>query len=263
MTRLLVVGAGRMGCALVAGLLADGLDPAAVTMVEPDAVRRHVVADELLGVAVVERAVRADGAIVAVKPADGLAGCRAVADSGTPRLLSVMAGPTVSTLRRWAPGTVVLRAMPNTPALVGAGVTALCGASDASDDDLAWAQGLLEAVGSVLRLPEAAFDAVTGLSGSGPAYLFLVAEALVEAGVLAGLPRAVSQELAFRTLAGAGQLLLQPDADPAKLRADVTSPGGTTAAGLRVLERAAVRAALLDAVAAAADRSRQLASTDD
>ena len=124
--------------------------------------------------------------------------------------------------------------------------------------DLAWAEELLRAVGEVVRVPEPSLDAVTGLSGSGPAYVFLLAEALVEAGVLAGLPRDVSRTLALHTIAGSGRLLLESGSEPEALRAQVTSPGGTTAAGLRVLEQRAVRAAVLDAVTAAAERSRQL-----
>lgn len=259
MAALLVVGGGRMGAALVGGLLAGGRDPSSVAVLERDPQRRLALADEMPGVSLVDGPVPADGALVAVKPADGDAACRMVADAGIPRLLSVMAGVPLSTLAAWAPGTVALRAMPNTPALVGAGVSALCGDTRASAGDLAWAEELLAAVGVVVRLPESSFDAVTGLSGSGPAYVFLVAEALEEAGVLAGLPRPVSRQLAAHTLAGSGRLLLQVGAEPAQLRADVTSPGGTTAAGLRVLEQRAVRAALLDAVSAAAERSRQLA----
>lgn len=248
-----------MGTALVGGLLASGHRAADVTVVERDEARRQVVSAELPGVTVAGEPVPADGALVAVKPADAEAACRAVAAAGAPRLLSVMAGVPLARLAAWAPGATVLRAMPNTPAMVGAGITALCGSPDADEAALGWAQGLLEAVGVVVRVPESAFDAVTGLSGSGPAYVFLVAEALEEAGVLAGLPRPVSRELAARTIAGAGQLLVGADAEPARLRADVTSPGGTTAAGLRVLEQRAVRAALIDAVAAAAARSRELA----
>lgn len=249
-----------MGAALVGGLLAAGRDPGEVTVVERDGGRRRALADELPGVALVaEAAGTADGALIAVKPGDGAAACAEVAAAGVPRLLSIMAGVPLATLAAWAPGTVVLRAMPNTPALVGAGASALCAHPSATEEDLAWSEALLAAVGLVVRLPESAFDAVTGLSGSGPAYVFLVAEALEEAGVLAGLPRSVSRQLAAHTLAGAGRLLLADGADPARLRADVTSPGGTTAAGLRVLEQRALRAALLDAVAAAAERSRQMA----
>jgi pyrroline-5-carboxylate reductase len=151
----------------------------------------------------------------------------------------------------------VVRAMPNTPALVGAGAAAIAGGRKAGDDDLAWAEGILGAVGEVVRVPEKLLDAVTGLSGSGPAYVFLVAEALIDAGVLAGLPRDVSTTLAVQTLLGSARLLAESGDTPEVLRAAVTSPGGTTAAGLRELERAGVRSAIL-AVSAAAERSRQL-----
>jgi pyrroline-5-carboxylate reductase len=156
------------------------------------------------------------------------------------------------------PGTVVVRAMPNTPALVGAGVSAMSGGSTAIGADLDWAEGILSAVGTVVRLPERHLDAVTGLSGSGPAYVFLVAEALIEAGVLAGLSRDVSRQLVIGTLSGSAQLLNETGDDPAALRAAVTSPGGTTAAGLRALELRAVRSAFIEAVASATERSRQL-----
>ena len=142
--------------------------------------------------------------------------------------------------------------------LVGAGAAAIAAGRHAGDDDLTWAEEILGAVGVVVRVPEAQMDAVTGLSGSGPAYVFLVAEALTEAGVLAGLSREVAETLAGQTLLGAARLVVESGDDPAALRAAVTSPGGTTAAGLRVLESAAVRGALLDAVQAAADRSREL-----
>jgi pyrroline-5-carboxylate reductase len=148
--------------------------------------------------------------------------------------------------------------MPNTPALVGAGAAAICAGTAATDADLDWAEGLLRAVGTVVRVPEKLLDAVTGLSGSGPAYVFLVAEALIEGGVLAGLPRDVAHELAVATIAGAGRLLAETGETPEALRAQVTSPGGTTAAGLRALEAQGVRSAFLEAVAAATERSRQL-----
>ena len=147
--------------------------------------------------------------------------------------------------------------MPNTPALIGAGAAAISPGSTASEDDLTWAEAVLGAVGVVVRVPEAALDAVTGLSGSGPAYVFLVAEAMIESRVLAGLPRDVAEKLTFHTLLGSSRLLADGGSTPAALRAAVTSPG-TTAAGLRELERRGVRAAFLDAVAAAAERSREL-----
>jgi len=151
--------------------------------------------------------------------------------------------------------------MPNTPALVGSGAAAIAGGASATDDDLAWAESILAAVGTVVRLPEHLLDAVTGLSGSGPAYVFLVAEALIEAGVLVGLPRDASAALATQTLLGAARLMVETGDPPEALRAMVTSPGGTTAAGLRALESAGVRSAFLDAVSAATNRSRELGET--
>jgi pyrroline-5-carboxylate reductase len=141
---------------------------------------------------------------------------------------------------------------------VGAGAAAVAPGRRAGSADLAWAEGILGAVGTVVEVQEPQLDAVTGLSGSGPAYVFLVAEALIDAGVLAGLSWPVSRQLAVQTLVGSARLLAEPDADPGSLRASVTSPGGTTAAGLRALEAAAVRGAFLDAVMAATERSRQL-----
>ena len=151
--------------------------------------------------------------------------------------------------------------MPNTPALVGAGAAAIAAGTHAGEDELAWAEDILGSVGVVVRVGEPLLDAVTGLSGSGPAYLFLVAEALIEAGVLAGLPRDVSRTLATQTLLGSARLLAESGDPPEALRAAVTSPGGTTAAGLRALESAGVRAAILDAVLAATARSRELGAS--
>ncbi len=144
------------------------------------------------------------------------------------------------------------------PATVGAGVAAIAAGSSAGDADLAWAEGILRAVGQVVRVPEADLDAVTGLSGSGPAYVFLVAEALIAAGAEAGLPPAISRTLATATLAGAARLLVESGEGPERLRANVTSPGGTTEAGLAVLEARKVREAFVDAVLAATERSREL-----
>ena len=155
-------------------------------------------------------------------------------------------------------GMPVVRAMPNTPALVRAGAAAIAPGTAAGPDELAWAEGILGAVGVVVRVAEPLLDAVTGLSGSGPAYVFLVAEALIEAGVHVGLPRPVSQALVTQTLLGSATLLAQGSDGPEALRAAVTSPGGTTAAGLAALEARAVRAAFLEAVAAATARSGEL-----
>jgi pyrroline-5-carboxylate reductase len=148
--------------------------------------------------------------------------------------------------------------MPNTPSLVGAGAAAIAGAEGTSEADLDWASSILEAVGIVVRVDEDKIDAVTGLSGSGPAYVMVLAESLIEAGVLVGLPHEVAEVLAVQTLLGSAQLLHSSDETAASLRAGVTSPGGTTAAGLRALESGGMRAALIDAVVAATERSREL-----
>ena len=256
---LLLVGGGRMGEALLRGLIAAGRPAGELAVAEALAGRR----DELLaidpGLRVVADPVAAAGAVLAVKPADVPAAARAVAQTGVRRVLSVAAGVTIATLQEaLGPGVPVVRAMPNTPALVGAGAAAIAGGESAREDDLAWAEGVLGAVGTVVRVSEPLLDAVTGLSGSGPAYVFLVAEALIEAGVLVGLPRPTAETLAIQTLLGAARLLAEGTDGPAALRAAVTSPGGTTAAGLRELERHGVRSALLEAVVAATERSRAL-----
>ena len=250
-----------MGAALVGGLLGARWAAAAeeLTVVEPYAPRRAELAERLPGVAVVERL---DGgaaaALIAVKPHDVPAACRAAAAAGATRVLSVAAGITTAAIEA-ALGTnaAVVRAMPNTPALVGAGAAAIAPGSTAGPADLDWAESILTSVGTVVRVPESALDAVTGLSGSGPAYLFLVAEALIDAGVLVGLTRPVSRDLVVQLFTGSAAMLRGADS-PAELRAAVTSPGGTTAAGLRALESHAVRAAFLDAVQAATQRSREL-----
>ncbi len=263
MNELLVVGGGRMGEALVAGLLASGwCTPDGVTVVEALAPRRTQLAEQYPQWRVVAEPVAASNVLVAVKPNDVVAVCADLAAlGGVRRLLSVAAGvPTHRIEAAIGAGVAVVRSMPNTPALVGAGVSAIAPGTAAGSVELAWAREILGAVGAVVEVTEYQLDAVTGLSGSGPAYIFLVAEAMVEAGVLAGLARPVAETLALGTIAGAGRLLVESGRSPAELRADVTSPGGTTAAGLRALEDRAVRAAFLDAVTAATRRSVELGS---
>lgn len=260
MTQLLLVGGGRMGEALLAGLVNARWAPIGeLAVAEKVAGRRDELSAQYPGLLVVSEPVAADAAIVAVKPGDVADACRAIAAAGVSRVLSIAAGIPLAALEEaLGAGIPVIRAMPNMPALVGAGAAAIAAGSSASADDLDWAEGVLRAVGTVVRVPEHLLDAVTGLSGSGPAYVFLVAEALIEGGVLAGLPRDVSIELTVHTLLGASRLLAESGATPESLRAQVTSPGGTTAAGLRALEAAGVRSAFLEAVSAAADRSREL-----
>lgn len=260
MTALQVIGGGRMGEALVGGLVRAGsISAGDIRVVEPLEGRRKELAEILPGVVISDTPAAADGTVIAVKPGDVPAACRGAAAAGSGRVLSIAAGVTLAALEAdLSPGTAVVRAMPNTPALVGVGAAAIAAGSAAGDDDLTWAESLLGAVGIVVRVKEPLLDAVTGLSGSGPAYVFLVAEALIDAGVLSGLPREISAALATQTLLGAATLLAEGTDGPEVLRAAVTSPGGTTAAGLRALEQHGVRAAFLDAVSAATERARQL-----
>jgi len=257
---LQIVGGGRMGEALLGGLLAA--EPGrSVRVVEAVPGRAAELRAAHPGVEVTDAPGAAAGTLLAVKPhqVPDVAAAVGAADGG--RVLSIAAGVTIATLEGALPeGTAVVRAMPNTPALVGAGAAAIAAGTRAGEDDLAWAESLLGAVGTVVRVPEHLLDAVTGLSGSGPAYVFLVLDALIEGGVAAGLPRDVAESLAGQTVLGAAALYVQGDATPGELRAAVTSPGGTTAEGLRVLEQRAVRAAVIDAVLAARDRSVELGS---
>jgi pyrroline-5-carboxylate reductase len=266
---LLIVGGGKMGGALLGGLLRSGWAGVGdVSVIEPVAERRQELAAEHPGLRVLsapepglldDAGERLAGAVLAVKPDAAEGACRVLGVTGVTRVLSVVAGMPSMRLEAALGGEpAVVRAMPNTPALVGAGVTAISGGSYATSHDLAWAEDVLSAVGAVVRLPERMLDAVTGLSGSGPAYLFLVAEALVEAGVQMGLTREVSRTLVVETMAGSAALLKETGSEPEALRAMVTSPAGTTAAGIRALEARAVRSAFMEAVAAAVERSRNL-----
>lgn len=259
MTTIQIVGGGRMGEALLAGLIAaDFARPADIRVVEVVAARASELTQTYPGIEVTDSVGPATGTVLAVKPADIVAAVASVVSAGTERILSVAAGVTVAALESAADGVPVIRAMPNTPALVGVGAGAIAGGTTATEADLVWAESVLGSVGIVERVPEHLLDAVTGLSGSGPAYVFLIAEALEEAGVLNGLPRPTAKALVRQTLLGAATLLDESPHDASRLRGDVTSPGGTTAAGLRALEDRGVRAAILDAVSASAQRSREL-----
>lgn len=266
-TVLQFLGGGRMAEALIGGLLASPNAPcglADMAVVEVDAARREALRDAFAGLTVSEAPGPCRDVVVATKPSDVVGALEAASEAGLSRVLSIAAGVRCAELQGVVgPDVPVVRAMPNTAALVGRGAAAVCAGSDATEGDLAWAETVLAAVGTVVRVPEKQMDAVTGLSGSGPAYVFLVAEALVEAGVQAGLPREVADSLTRQTLLGAATLLTRSATDGSEvgieeLRAAVTSPGGTTAAGLRVLEDRAVRAAFMAAVEAATERSAEL-----
>lgn len=286
MARIAIIGGGNMGEALLAGLLRAGRQVKDLVVSEKSAERATYLSQTyLVQVAAVADAVEtAAFVILAVKPVDiesviveiaNVAG-KAESDAVEQVLVSVIAGVTTGFYESHLPaGYPVIRVMPNAPALVGAGITALAKGRFATPDQLAEAAALFECVGAVLTVSEARLDAVTAVSGSGPAYFFLFVEALVDAGVASGLSRAVATELAVQTMAGSVAMLLErtdadgaaaagrPDTTAAELRALVTSPGGTTAAGLRELERGGVRAAVAAAVDAAKTRSEQLGITSE
>jgi pyrroline-5-carboxylate reductase len=262
---LVIVGTGQLGGALLRGLLRSGT-------VAPDAVictdARPEVAERLTddhGVRATtdngEAVAQADVVVLGLKPQvipHALPDVAAALRPGT-LVVSLAAGVTLATLEAGLPdGTPVVRVMSNTPVQVDRAMSVLAAGAHATADHLATTEDLLTPVGATLRLDEHHLDAVTALSGSGPAYVFLLAEAMTEAGVLLGLPRDVATTLATQTILGAGTLLDASDDDAATLRAAVTSPGGTTAAALRTFESRGFRAAVVDAIEAAADRSREL-----
>lgn len=262
---LIIIGGGQMGAALAEGLLrAKWCDASELAVVESSSDQRDALKTRLPGVSVLGAIDPNDvdaktGAVLCVKPDHAENAARTVGAAGVTRMLSIVAGMSTARLEAVFPGPVALvRSMPNTPVLVGKGASAIAGGSKVSSNDLDWAESILGAVGIVVRVTERNLDVVTGLSGPMPAYLYLVIEALIEAGVHQGLSREVSRQLVVASFEGSAVLLSETGESPEVLRAQVTSPGGTTAAGLRVLESRAVRAAFLDAVAAAAERSRQL-----
>ena len=254
-----VIGGGNMGAALVGGLLASGwIGAEDVVIVEVSAAQRSRLTERFPDVRIAEDIPPCGAAMIAVKPGDAVAAAAAAVQAGASRIVSIAAGVSIAALEAAAgPQVAVIRVMPNTPALVGHGAAGLSGGTCATAADVDWAVGILSSVGMVEVVPEQQLDAVTGLIGSGPAYLFMVAEALVDAGVLAGLSRAVSESFVAQLFTGSAAMIAERG-DPAALRAMVTSPGGTTAAGLKVLEDHATRSTFQSAVMAATERSREL-----
>lgn len=258
-----ILGVGVMGETLLSGLLRSGRAPADLVIGEKRADR----AAELTGkypvdvVSNLAAVQRADTVALVVKPqdmGDVLAGI-APALHGGHLLVSLAAGITTSFIEKRVPdGVAVVRAMPNTPALVDQGMAAIAPGTHCDEDHLATAESLLAATGRVIRVPEEQLDAVTAISGSGPAYLFFVVEAMIEAGVHLGLPRTTATELVVQTAIGSATMLRETGEHPTVLRERVTSPGGTTAAAIRELEDHKVRAAFMNAMEAARDRSRAL-----
>jgi len=256
-----------MGEALISRLISLKTFPAeAIAVGDPSAARRQFLV-ETYGVQALadNQAVLANAEVVlvAVKPqafAKVVPDLQAAAGQQTSLLLSIMAGTPLATLEAAVPGWPVVRAMPNTPATVGAGMTAIASGQHATADHLQQARTIFEAVGDVVEVPENLINAVTGLSGSGPGYVAIMIEALADGGVAAGLPRAIALQLAIQTVKGTATLLQETDLHPAVLKDRVTSPGGTTIAGIAQLEAGNLRAALISAVRAACDRADELGS---
>ncbi|MET0279379.1 MAG: pyrroline-5-carboxylate reductase [Pseudorhodoplanes sp.] len=262
---LALIGAGKMGGAMLEGWFALGLDPKNVVVIEPQPAP-ELVALSNKGVALNPPAGAVSNIatiVLAVKPqvaADVLPTVASMTGAGT-LVLSIMAGKTLGFLQSGLPKAAIVRAMPNTPAAIGRGITVAVPNAAVTAEQKIRAQHLLAASGGVEWISdEGLMDAVTALSGSGPAYVFLLAEALAKAGVAAGLPEALAAKLARDTVAGSGELLHQSALDPATLRKNVTSPGGTTAAALEVLMASdGLEPLMRKAVAAATMRSRELA----
>ncbi|WP_196770695.1 pyrroline-5-carboxylate reductase [Mycobacterium colombiense] len=291
MARIAIIGGGSIGEALLSGLLRAGRQVKDLVVVERVPERAKYLADtySVLISSVSDAVENASFVVVAVKPADvesvmaEIARAAGAAESDTAEqvFVTVAAGVTITYFESKLPaGTPVVRAMPNAAALVGAGVTALAKGRFVTAPQLEGVSALFDSVGGVLSVPEGHMDAVTALSGSGPAYFFLLVEALIDAGVAAGLSREVAADLTAQTMAGSAAMLLERmdadrqlgeaeapglrvDATATQLRATVTSPGGTTAAGLRELERGGLRAAVDAAVQAAKMRSEQLRITSE
>jgi pyrroline-5-carboxylate reductase len=256
-----------MGEALISRLISRSIfSPDAITIGDPSSSRRQFLVDTYGVVATgnnQEALTDTDVVLVAVKPQAFSAvvpDIQTAASQKTALLLSIMAGVPLTTLQAAAPSWPMVRAMPNTPATVGAGMTAIAPGQHATAEHLQQAHDIFAAVGEVVEVPEKLINAVTGVSGSGPGYIAVVIEALADGGVAAGLPRATALQLAIQTVLGTAQLLQTTEMHPAVLKDRVTSPGGTTIAGVAQLEASGVRSALIKAVQAACQRADELGS---
>jgi pyrroline-5-carboxylate reductase len=268
--RIAVLGTGRIGEALISGLLSSGWRRPEDIVASSRRAERLVELAERYGIATtmdnVEAAAGAALVVVSVKPQDieGLLGQIGPAISAEQTVLSVAAAtPTAAIEGHLAAGVPVVRAMPNTPSTVHEGIAGLCAGAHADDAHVTLAEEALAHLGSVVRVPERHMDAVTAVSGSGPAYFALLAEAMIEAGLLLGLSREISTQLVIQTMLGTAKQLRDEGLHPVELREMVTSPGGTTIAAIRELESAGVRAAFLNAIQAAMTRARELAAGSD
>lgn len=248
-----------MGAALIGGLIDSGWDPSLITVVELSSERRTELRRMFPDITVSKVLTACESVVIAVKPPAVTDACKTAAAAGAHRVLSIAAGISIGTLQRaCGDSVVVIRAMPNTPALVGKGAAAISFSTPSTEHDIVWAETILGAVGTVVRVPEEQMNAVTAISGSGPAYVFLLAETLISEAVNQGLSPEVADSLVRQLLVGSAALLAASSETPAALREQVTSPKGTTAAAMAALEQAGFREAFTAAVAAAVDRSREL-----
>jgi pyrroline-5-carboxylate reductase len=259
-----VIGAGKMGEALISGLLKAGTSPDDVLITERYEPRVQELTQRygVKAVTNADAAKLADTLVIAVKPQDMDGLLAELSTSVTPDrlIVTIAAGVPTSTIeKRLVEDVPVVRVMPNTPALVGEAMSAVAAGAHAKEEHLARAEDIFRPVGKVIRLPESQLDAVTAISGSGPAYVFYLVEAMTDAGILLGLPRSIAHDLIVQTVVGAGAMLRDSGEHPVTLREAVTSPAGTTIAAIRELENHGVRAAFLAALEAARDRSRELA----
>jgi pyrroline-5-carboxylate reductase len=268
--RIAILGAGKIGESLLAGLLSSGWRKPGDIVVTgrreerlKELTDRHGVEGTLSNS---EAVVDAGLVVIAVKPQDFDVLLGEIGGLLRPEqtVLSVAAAiPTAQIEARLAPDVPVVRAMPNAPALVHEGMAGICGGAHADEEHLDLAEDVLSHLGAVARVPETYMDAVTAVSGSGPAYFALLAEAMIEAGILLGLGRETSTQLVVQTMLGTAKLLRDEKMHPVELRETVTSPGGTTIRAIRELEQAGVRAAFLNAIQAAMERSRELAAGEE
>ena len=260
--KLGLIGGGVMGEAILSRLVDQGIYLSNEILVSDPTPQRREYLQQHYGVKVTEdnhRAAEAPVLLLAIKPQVFDRVTAELSQKSVPQLvISILAGVSIFKLEQAFGDRAVIRAMPNTPATVGAGMTAISPGNHLRAEDLATATQIFQAVGEVVTVPESLMDAVTGLSGSGPAYIAIAIEALADGGVAAGLPREIADKLALQTVIGTAQLLNQSDLHPAQLKDRVTSPGGTTIAGITKLEQAGFRSALIQAVIAAAKRSQEL-----
>ena len=277
--KLSFIGCGKMAAALIKGVIKSGLcKPEEITAGDVHGLSAEKLRADT-GVTLAssnsEVVAASDTIVLAVKPADVLAAIQGVTTQqmessmrwawqgggakGSKLLISIAAGIPIASLEKAAGDKLrIIRVMPNTPALILAGASAFALGTQATEEDATVAQKIFGGVGVALRVKESLLDAVTGLSGSGPAYVYTIIEALADGGVLMGLPRELALQLAAKTVAGAAEMVLQSGTHPAALRDQVTSPGGTTIAGLEALEAGGLRSALISAVRAATERSAAL-----